>query len=197
LSNAAFLDRLPVIPALDRLPAKQPLEIETLRTLPRGQESAEGCEPLASSLSRSSLANIAGSCLSWGSQAELLGLNAAFPNPTDVGGAAARLQSSCFGPAHPSPAQISALKLSRARCLFGGVQAPFASLLLPAPESRENFDQVLAGPEDFSGISGGSPCNFSKSPCFPEFCREETASQLTASSTTQFDANRLFLVSAT
>jgi hypothetical protein len=53
-------DRLP----LDRLPAKQPLKIETLRTLPRGQGLAEGCEPLASSLSRSSLANIAGRCLS-------------------------------------------------------------------------------------------------------------------------------------
>jgi hypothetical protein len=57
-------DRLPVIPALDRLSAKQPLQIEKVRTVPRGQELADGCEPLASSLSRSSLANIAGRCLS-------------------------------------------------------------------------------------------------------------------------------------
>jgi hypothetical protein len=48
-------------------------------------------------------------------------------------------------------------------------KAPIASLLLPAPESRENFDEVLGGPQDFSGISRGSPCNFLKSPCFPEF----------------------------
>jgi hypothetical protein len=57
-------DRLPVVPGLDRLSVKQPLRIETLRTLPRGQELAEGCEPLASSLSRSSLSSIAGRCLS-------------------------------------------------------------------------------------------------------------------------------------
>jgi hypothetical protein len=49
--------------ALHRTYAKQPVN-EALRTLPRGQELAEGCEPLASSLSRSSLANIAGRCLS-------------------------------------------------------------------------------------------------------------------------------------
>ena len=56
-------DRLPVV--LHRLPAKQPVKIETtLRTLPRDPELAEGCESLASSLSRSSLANIAGRCLS-------------------------------------------------------------------------------------------------------------------------------------
>ena len=55
-------DRLPVVPILHRLPAKQPVKIETLRTLPR--DLAEGCELLASSLSRSSLANIAGRCLS-------------------------------------------------------------------------------------------------------------------------------------
>jgi hypothetical protein len=57
-------DRLPVVPVLHRLPAKQPVKIETLRTLPRDPELAEGCESLASSLSRSSLANIAGRCLS-------------------------------------------------------------------------------------------------------------------------------------
>jgi hypothetical protein len=57
-------DRLPVVPALHRLPAKQPVKIGTLRTLPRDQELAAGCEPLASSLSRSSLANVAGRCLS-------------------------------------------------------------------------------------------------------------------------------------
>jgi hypothetical protein len=56
-------DRLPIVPALHRTYAKQPVN-EALRTLPRGQELAEGCEPLASSLSRSSLANIAGRCLS-------------------------------------------------------------------------------------------------------------------------------------
>jgi hypothetical protein len=56
-------DRLPIAPALHRAYAKQPVN-EAVRTLPRGQELAEGCEPLASSLSRSSLANIAGRCLS-------------------------------------------------------------------------------------------------------------------------------------
>jgi hypothetical protein len=56
-------DRLALVPALHPLPAKQPMKIETLRTL-RYQELAEGCESLASSLSRSSLANIAGRCLS-------------------------------------------------------------------------------------------------------------------------------------
>ena len=56
-------DRLPIVPALHRVHAKQPVH-ETLRTLLRNQELAEGCEPLASSLSRSSLANIAGRCLS-------------------------------------------------------------------------------------------------------------------------------------
>src|SRR5262245_42891517 len=53
-------DRLPVVPALHPLPVKQLVKIEPLRTSPRDQELAEGCEPLASSLSRSSLANIAG-----------------------------------------------------------------------------------------------------------------------------------------
>jgi hypothetical protein len=57
-------DRLPVVPALHPLPAKQPLKIETLRTSPRDQKLAEGCESLVGSLSRSSLANIAGRCLS-------------------------------------------------------------------------------------------------------------------------------------
>ena len=57
-------DRLPLVPALHPLPVKQPVKIETLRTLPRDQELAEGCESLASSLSRSSLANIGGRCLS-------------------------------------------------------------------------------------------------------------------------------------
>jgi hypothetical protein len=57
-------DRLPAVPALHQLPAKQPVKIETLNTFLRGQELAEGCESLASSLSRSSLANIAGRCLS-------------------------------------------------------------------------------------------------------------------------------------
>ncbi|HEY7244279.1 MAG TPA: hypothetical protein VH678_10395 [Xanthobacteraceae bacterium] len=57
-------DRLPVVQVLHRPPAKQPVTIETVRALPRDQELAEGCEPLASSLSRSSLASIAGRCLS-------------------------------------------------------------------------------------------------------------------------------------
>ena len=57
-------DRLPAVPALHQLPAKQPVKIETLNTFLRDQELAEGCESLASSLSRSSLANIAGRCLS-------------------------------------------------------------------------------------------------------------------------------------
>ena len=57
-------DRLPAVPALHQLPAKQPVKIETLNTSLRDQELAEGCESLASSLSRSSLANIAGRCLS-------------------------------------------------------------------------------------------------------------------------------------
>jgi hypothetical protein len=57
-------DRLPVVPVLHRLSAKQPVKIETLATLQPQQELSEGCESLASSLSRSSLANIAGRCLS-------------------------------------------------------------------------------------------------------------------------------------
>jgi hypothetical protein len=55
-------DRLPLVPALHPLPVKQPVKIEALRTPRRGL--AEGCESLASSLSHSSLANIAGRCLS-------------------------------------------------------------------------------------------------------------------------------------
>jgi hypothetical protein len=57
-------DRLPLVPALHRVPAKQPAKIEALRTLPPDQELLDGCEPLASSLSRSPLANVAGWCLS-------------------------------------------------------------------------------------------------------------------------------------
>ena len=57
-------DRLPAVPVLHQIPAKQPMKIETLNTFLRDQELAEGCESLASSLSRSSLANIAGRCLS-------------------------------------------------------------------------------------------------------------------------------------
>jgi hypothetical protein len=64
VNRTAKGDRLPVAQALHRLPAKQPGKIETVRVLPRDQQLAEGCEPLASSLSRSSLANIAGRCLS-------------------------------------------------------------------------------------------------------------------------------------
>jgi hypothetical protein len=45
----------------DRL---QPMKTGTLRSLPRAQELAAGCESLASPLSRSSLANVAGRCLS-------------------------------------------------------------------------------------------------------------------------------------
>ena len=52
------------LPALHQIAAKQPVKIETLNTFLRDQELAEGCESLASSLSRSSLANIAGRCLS-------------------------------------------------------------------------------------------------------------------------------------
>ena len=50
------------LPALHQIAAKQP--VETLNTFLRDHELAEGCESLASSLSRSSLANIAGRCLS-------------------------------------------------------------------------------------------------------------------------------------
>ena len=50
------------LPALHQIAAKQP--VETLNTFLRDRELAEGCESLASSLSRSSLANIAGRCLS-------------------------------------------------------------------------------------------------------------------------------------
>ena len=50
------------LPALHQIAAKQP--VETLNTFLRDQELAEGCESLASSHSRSSLANIAGRCLS-------------------------------------------------------------------------------------------------------------------------------------
>jgi hypothetical protein len=57
-------DRLPAVPALHQILAKQPAKIETLNTFLRDRELAEGCESLASSLSRSSLANIAGRCLS-------------------------------------------------------------------------------------------------------------------------------------
>jgi hypothetical protein len=57
-------DRLPLVPALHSLPVKQPVKIEALRTPRRDQELAEGCESLASSLSHSSLADIAGRCLS-------------------------------------------------------------------------------------------------------------------------------------
>jgi hypothetical protein len=57
-------DHLPVVQALHRLPARQSVKIETVRALPRDQDLAEGCESLASSLSRSSLANIASRCLS-------------------------------------------------------------------------------------------------------------------------------------
>ena len=58
-------DRLPAVPVLHQIPAKQPgKKIETLNTFLRDRELAEGCESLASSLSRSSLANIAGRCLS-------------------------------------------------------------------------------------------------------------------------------------
>jgi len=57
-------DRLAVVPVLHSLPVKQPVKIETLRTSPRDQKLAEGCESLTGSLSRSSLANIAGRCLS-------------------------------------------------------------------------------------------------------------------------------------
>jgi hypothetical protein len=56
-------DRLPIA-ASHRVPAKQLVQTAAPRALPRDQELAEGCEPLASSLSRSSLANIAGRCLS-------------------------------------------------------------------------------------------------------------------------------------
>ena len=55
-------DRLPAVPVLHQIAAKQP--VETLNTFLRDRELAEGCESLASSLSRSSLANIAGRCLS-------------------------------------------------------------------------------------------------------------------------------------
>ena len=57
-------DRLPVVPVSHRLSAKQPAKIETLPTLQRHHELSDGCESLASSLSRSSLASIAGRCLS-------------------------------------------------------------------------------------------------------------------------------------
>jgi len=57
-------DRLPLVSASRPLAVKQSVKIATLRTSPRHQELAEGCESLASSLSRSSLAKVAGRCLS-------------------------------------------------------------------------------------------------------------------------------------
>jgi hypothetical protein len=57
-------DRLPLVPALHRIPANQPAKIEVLRTSAPDQELVDGCESLASSLSGSPLANIAGRCLS-------------------------------------------------------------------------------------------------------------------------------------
>jgi hypothetical protein len=57
-------DRLPVAQPSHRLLAKQSLKIESHRIPLRDHEMVEGCESLASSLSHSSLANIAGRCLS-------------------------------------------------------------------------------------------------------------------------------------
>ena len=57
-------DRLPLVQALHRIPANQPAKIEVLRTSAPDQELVDGCESLASSLSGSPLANIAGRCLS-------------------------------------------------------------------------------------------------------------------------------------
>lgn len=57
-------DRLPVVQTWHRIPAKQPVKIETVRAFPRDQELTEGCDSLASPLSYSSLANIPGRCLS-------------------------------------------------------------------------------------------------------------------------------------
>ena len=51
-------DRLPLAPAFHRNAVNQPLEIDVLPTL------IYGCEPLASSLTKSPLAQIAGRCLS-------------------------------------------------------------------------------------------------------------------------------------
>jgi hypothetical protein len=64
VNRTAKGDRLALEPALHHVPAKQPAKIEALRTLQSDHELADGCEPLASSLSRSPLANIAGRCLS-------------------------------------------------------------------------------------------------------------------------------------
>ena len=64
VNRTAKGDRLTLVPELHHVPAQQPAKIEALRTLQPDHELADGCEPLASSLSRSPLANIAGRCLS-------------------------------------------------------------------------------------------------------------------------------------
>jgi len=57
-------DRLSMAQVLHSTPAKQPAKVEGLSALARDQRLADGCESLASSLSHSSAANIAGRCLS-------------------------------------------------------------------------------------------------------------------------------------
>ena len=57
-------DRLPVVPALHRNPVNQPPRVN-LRLMPAPDRGlADGCEPLASPLAHSPLAQIAGRCLS-------------------------------------------------------------------------------------------------------------------------------------
>ena len=60
INRAQKSDRLPVVPALHRIPVNRPLEVN----LPRIPGLTDGCESLASPLAHSSLLQIAGRCLS-------------------------------------------------------------------------------------------------------------------------------------
>jgi hypothetical protein len=57
-------DRLSPVPAFHRNAVNQPLEINVPRTPAPDQELIEGCESLASSLTHSPFAQVAGRCLS-------------------------------------------------------------------------------------------------------------------------------------
>ena len=56
--------RLPFAPELHRSAVNQPSEIRVSRTTVPDAELIEGCEPLASALTQSPLARVAGRCLS-------------------------------------------------------------------------------------------------------------------------------------
>jgi hypothetical protein len=57
-------DRLPLIPAWDGDAAELPLQVDAPRTKAPRRGLPDGCESLASSLTRSPVARIAGRCLS-------------------------------------------------------------------------------------------------------------------------------------